>query len=88
MKNKHFVAGILVFVLVFGMMVVGCKDGSTDGGAIASLGPEDFYYLDYIPASDHYDVTFATVRLPGTSSEGYDAPPRGYFTNFKGHLDK
>jgi len=31
MKNKLFVMGILAFLLVFGMMVVGCDDDSTGG---------------------------------------------------------
>ena len=32
MANKRFWAGILVIVLVFGMAVVGCDGGSTNGG--------------------------------------------------------
>jgi hypothetical protein len=32
MKNKHFVVGILAFILVLGMTVIGCDDGSKGGG--------------------------------------------------------
>jgi hypothetical protein len=32
MANKRFWLGMLVMVLVFGMTVVGCDDGSTNGG--------------------------------------------------------
>ena len=33
MKSRKFWLGILVIVLAFGMMVVGCNDGSTDGSS-------------------------------------------------------
>jgi hypothetical protein len=33
MANKNYWLGILVMVLVFGMMVVGCDDGSTSGSS-------------------------------------------------------
>jgi hypothetical protein len=38
MGNKKFWLGILVMVLVFGMMVVGCDDGSTGGSNTENTG--------------------------------------------------
>jgi hypothetical protein len=37
MANKKFWLGILVMVLVFGMTVVGCDDGSTGSGTDSAL---------------------------------------------------
>ena len=37
MANKNFWLGILVMALVFGMTVVGCDDGSTDGETDSAL---------------------------------------------------
>ena len=44
---------------------------------LLSCGLEAFYYIDYIPQGDYTDTTRATVRLPSSSSEGYN-----YFTHF------
>ena len=41
MVNKNFWLGILVIVLVFGMMVVGCNNGSTGSGNDGSLSGND-----------------------------------------------
>jgi hypothetical protein len=38
MVNKKFWLGMLVMALVFGMMVVGCDDGSTDGDGSSTSG--------------------------------------------------
>ena len=57
MVNKKFCMAMLVIVLIFGMVVVGCDNGSTGGGATLQVinqyaspitrvvvGPEGYYF--------------------------------------------
>jgi len=59
MANKRFWLGILVIVLVFGMMVVGCNDDTTNGN-----GNGDTY-----DPTGTWDIsgTNATVTITGTN---------------------
>ena len=43
-----------------------------------SCGLDNVYFIDNIPQSDIKDVHYATIRLPGSSIEGYNT----YFDNF------
>jgi len=45
---------------------------------LLSCGLEAFYYIDYIPNGDIKDTTYAVIRLPSSSDDGYS----NYFTHF------
>jgi hypothetical protein len=69
MKNKFFVAGILALVLVFGMTVVGCDDGSTDGNGGGT---------DYWAQFKNTDWVKGSIRITFRESS------QGKFMNFTG----
>jgi len=41
MRNRLFITGLLVFVLAWGMMVVGCDNGTTDGDSNGNNNDDD-----------------------------------------------
>jgi hypothetical protein len=47
---------------------------------LLSCGLENFYYIDYIQASDYIDYTSSFVRLPSSGRDGYS--DEQYFTHF------
>jgi len=48
-----------------------------------SCGLEDIPFIDYIPASDMNDVSWARINLPPDTTYGYEPPPIGYFVRFE-----
>jgi len=67
MKNKLFVMGVLAIMLVFGIAIVGCDDGSTDGNASERdlIGKWEFEKI--IEGGIQYDLPYE-----GTNSGGYE----------------
>jgi len=57
MKNKKFLLGILVMVLVFGITVVGCDDGTT--------GDEKTYYYEAFQITKVQYDGFMSTTTPG-----------------------
>jgi hypothetical protein len=57
MKNKTFMAGILGIILVFGLMLVGCDNGTTDNGGTSNPleGTWSYFYQGQIQES----ITFS-----------------------------
>jgi hypothetical protein len=95
MKNRLFALGMLVMALVFGMVVVGCDNGTTGGG-----GDNGLIYVDDIdeplPAAsgnnaligktyyigEYEKITFSTTAAgdtQGTYARGY--PDKGTYTS-------
>jgi hypothetical protein len=86
MEKKTFLAGILTTLLVFGVVLVGCDDGSTDSGGASqgtlTLYNSTTYDNDDIVLVELYKGT--TVR--GTPAVRYNVPiARG--TNRSWNLD-
>jgi len=71
MENKIFWVGLLVIILVFGMAIVGCDDGSTD---------DDYKYDDrpYIPGAavldNYYPVVGETITASLEQNSWHSAP--------------
>jgi hypothetical protein len=70
MKNKLFLTGMLVLALVFGMMVVGCDDGSTDG----NTGSNTLAGTTWI---GHYDNLDITLTFSGSNGITYSTTNAG-----------
>jgi len=77
MANKKFLLGILVMALVFGMVVVGCGDGSSngDGGTLTItdlpssfngkfIGIEGWNYFTEVGAINPTLISSSTVKIP------------------------
>jgi hypothetical protein len=72
MANKKFFVGMLVMALVFGMVVVGCEDGSTGGGDPALNGTWVAYDFEWKFNSGSWEFSYN-----GTPSQkgNYTATP-------------
>ena len=82
MKNKLFVAGVLAFVLVFGMTIVGCDDNSTnDDGSKDdwSNGTDWIKWGDAITASVDDDgiITVKITQVGEADTGGVQLPYDG-----------
>ena len=66
-RNKLIKNTIILFISVF---------------CLLSCGLEDIPYINYIDDGTITDNTFARIRLPSNSDEGYDAAA-GYFVRFE-----
>jgi hypothetical protein len=82
MANKNFWLGILVMVLVFGMTVVGCDNGSTDDDGY-SLNGTTWVWL--VPPDKAFTLVFSVGSFTFTifdsnTSAVIQAPSSGTYT--------
>jgi hypothetical protein len=76
MENKFFAAGILATALVFGMTIVGCDDGSTNGNETnwwtwVSTEDDDYTSTAQVSIAPTSDDTGCDVSVTGTANDTY-----------------
>jgi hypothetical protein len=68
MAKKYFWLGILPMVLVFGMIVIGCDDGSTSGGSNDIATVNDIYVMKMFNELKAKKSNRSVINMDGIST--------------------